>query len=59
MVYEQYGFETLITCISHGPSSWQKYQPKIEFLNFTVFTVDVGLSQMAENPKKIRVVLKA
>ena len=52
---EQYGFETLITCISHGPSSWQKYQPKFEFLNFTVFIVDADLSQMAKI-KKVKVV---
>ena len=33
-----------------------KYLPKLEFLNFTVFIVDVDLSQMAENQKKIKVV---
>ena len=42
---------TVITCISHGPGSWLKYHPKSEFLNFTVFIVDVDLSQMAEKSK--------
>ena len=38
-------------CRRHGPSSWQKYHPKFEFLNLTVFIVNVDLSQMAENGK--------